>query len=145
MRDTVNMSRVFPLQTVGEEPYMLSNRISEYLNRSLTFDRDILAAFRGVLAAYERHFPTSSRIVAGLAIGEQPGMSNLETLASGLSWCFEPSSGLERRPDFPSWTWLGWNVPAFTSFKGVGCRDAALVDASVEYADGVPSWNANQI
>ncbi|KAK4118452.1 HET-domain-containing protein, partial [Parathielavia appendiculata] len=53
MRDAVNMSRVFPLHTVGRNPAALRDRIGEFLQRSLTFEADILDAFRGVLAAYE--------------------------------------------------------------------------------------------
>ncbi|KAK4034646.1 tol protein [Parachaetomium inaequale] len=153
MRDGVDMFRVFPHRTVGKEPYMLQTRIREYLERSLTFDDDILNAFRGVLAAYERQFSASTRILAGLRIAVGPAERALAALARGLSWDFVCTSThspiqqkMERRPGFPSWTWLGCKVPRYTLFRMPNRPTrTSLLDASVEYTDGLLlPWSANQ-
>jgi hypothetical protein len=156
MRRTVAMSRVFPRHAVGEGPFMLSNLINEYLQRSLTFESDILDAFRGVLAAYELKFFSSRRIFVGLPVPVGPATSPLTALVDGLSWDWKTRNGhpqvletLERRSGFPSWTWVGWKVPAAVrlayAWRSEACIRAALVDASVEYADGMLlSWAANQ-
>jgi hypothetical protein len=115
MRDPVNMSRVFPHRTLGRTEKELDMRVSEYLRRTLTFQNDIHNAFRGILAAHEREFSASTRILAGLRIQRVTSISALNGLVNGLLWGFSgfPTQTLEaiqRRSEFPSWTWLGWKI-----------------------------------
>jgi hypothetical protein len=149
MRDSVDMSRVFPHRTVGEEPSVLPSRINEYLQRSLTFEKDILDAFRGVLAAYERQFSGSRRTLAAISVPATPSLTALASCLSWRWWCSDSdilaSAMMERRAEFPSWTWLGWKAPRPISFHSGACRKTTLVDASVEYADGLLlPWTAKQ-
>jgi hypothetical protein len=149
MRDRVNLSRVFPHRTVGKEPSVLSSRINEYLRRSLSYEGDILDAFRGVLAAYERQFSSSRRTLAALPVPVGAALTALTSCLSWRWWCSGRDTPalrrMERRAGFPSWTWLGWKVPRPISFWSGGCRTTALVDASVEYANGLLlPWTANQ-
>ncbi|RFU24004.1 hypothetical protein B7463_g12333, partial [Scytalidium lignicola] len=54
MRDKVEISRAFHLHGLGRKLEDLEDQLREYLGRSLTFESDILDAFKGVLAAFER-------------------------------------------------------------------------------------------
>lgn len=159
MSDQVDMSRVFPLRTVGKQWRALGALISEYLERSLSFESDILDAFRGILAAHERRFSAEARILAGIPISMEflketsflLSYRGLNALADGMSWSFEKDKGdscilkLERRPGFPSWTWLGWK-PREAVPVTLGHHMSSLIsDADLEYAGGlVLSWNANR-
>ncbi|KAK4104943.1 HET-domain-containing protein [Parathielavia hyrcaniae] len=155
MRDPVDMSRVLPHRTIGKQPYMLADRINEYIRRSLTFETDILDAFRGVLLAYERQFSATSRVLAGIPFLVGSDTSPLTALADGLSWrweyfyddwqAFRALWTAKRRQGFPSWTWLGWTVSDDVHFRGGLCSEHLLVEASLEYADGQRlSWTADQ-
>jgi hypothetical protein len=143
------MSRVFPLRTIGKQWYTLEHRITEYLGRSLTYDSDILDAFKGILAAHERRFSASTRILAGLPISVdlpsgtpvERAQGCLDALGEGMSWFFYDNKDscilkLQRRSGFPSWTWLGWTQLEHLPIK-LGFYDAGLLgSAIVEYANG---------
>jgi hypothetical protein len=155
MRDQVEMSRVFPLRGLGKYPKHLESRLNEYLKRSLTFENDILDAFRGILTAFEREFSSRAKSFCGIPIfGKTPSTVNLEALVFGMSWSprYKDSRNPKRRPGFPSWTWVGWEMDqiVFYSF-GTSHHIAALerlnslIDVSVEYLDGIVlPWNGNQ-
>lgn len=155
MRDQVEMSRVFPLRGLGKYPKHLEDRLNEYLERSLTFEKDILDAFRGVLTAFEREFSSPVKSFCGIPIFCEPlSTVNLEALVFGLSWSprYKNDQEPKRRLGFPSWTWAGWELYQIV-FHSAGSwqhiaaleRLKSLVDVSVEYLDGlVLPWNGNQ-
>ncbi|KAM7213632.1 Heterokaryon incompatibility protein (HET) domain containing protein [Rhypophila decipiens] len=155
MSDHVNMSRVFPLHTVGKQWRVLGALISEYLDRSLTFENDVLDAFRGILAVHERRFSVEVRILAGIPISMEhlAESSNFKTktLVSGLSWFFQQNKGksyiqkLERRAGFPSWTWLGWKPREAVSImlRDQMTHQPLAYDARFEYTDlAVLDWSS---
>ncbi|KAJ0124011.1 tol protein [Diaporthe amygdali] len=152
MQDDVDMSRVFPRRELGKSIMDLDDRLQEYLRRDLTFDSDILNAFRGVLSAFEHRFPKRMKSLHGIPIYSNPfSTTDLEAFVFGLSWLSLGSRDdqePQRRPEFPSWTWAGWKVSGVMFHFGGATWDVStpsLVDISVEYADGqVLPWNGNQ-
>jgi hypothetical protein len=155
MRDQVKMSRVFPLRGLGKYPKHLQDRLNEYLSRSLTFEKDILDAFRGVLTAFEREFLNPVKSFCGIPIFcKTHSTVTLEALVFGMSWSprYKDSRKPKRRLVFPSWTWAGWEMDQVVfntagSWQRIAAleRLKSLIDVSVEYLDGfVLPWNGNQ-
>ncbi|KAI1744735.1 heterokaryon incompatibility protein-domain-containing protein [Xylaria scruposa] len=81
--------------------------VEDYSRRELTYDADVLNAFLGIIQRFES-------IQAKEASKELQGA----LVAFGLSWNFfchslcwyhHESASAKRRPQFPSWTWLGWS------------------------------------
>jgi hypothetical protein len=105
--------RVFPAGGLGAGSLELENRIWEYLPRELTYDSDQLMAFQGVLHAYERAQPATYNIWAVPIfpiVGNSPSIADLAaSFCFGLLW--KNSRAMERRKGFPSWSWVGWNLP----------------------------------
>lgn len=82
--------------------------IENYMTRDLTDANDGLNAFRGILQHAEQNWQTPIHEVCGLPIyvPEYLGTpNNNSAIAVSLSW---KMSDLRRRPEFPSWTWIGW-------------------------------------
>ena len=155
MRDQVGMSRVFPLRGLGKYPKHLEDRLNEYLKRSLTFEKDILDAFRGLLTAFEREFSSPVKSFCGIPIFCEPlSTVNLEALVFGLSWSprYKDDRKPKRRLGFPSWTWAGWELSQIVldsagSWQHIAALEQlkSLVDVSAEYLDGlVLPWNGKQ-
>ena len=69
--------------------------VQEYNTRDLTYPEDTLYAFSGLITAWERTF-------SGGFIGGLPQMF----FDAAILW--QGASTLQRRPEFPSWSWLGW-------------------------------------
>lgn len=89
---------------------MVFDHLNEYNQRELTYDVDALNAFLGVLRAYEKS-PTSASQPLMIHIYGVP----IDTLdewpkcvAEGFLWNIYQWKKLERRIDFPSWSWVGW-------------------------------------
>ncbi|KAN0108859.1 HET domain containing protein [Hyaloscypha variabilis] len=86
--------------------------IREYSSRQLSFSKDVLNAFSGVLHAYET-LPSPVKNLWGVPIVPTERFV-LESLNMGLSWEFAATKALpsvNRRRDFPSWSWTGWDCP----------------------------------
>ncbi|TGJ78717.1 hypothetical protein E0Z10_g10042 [Xylaria hypoxylon] len=87
--------------------------LNQYSKRSLRYSSDILNAFRGIFHAL------GNREVPILHCGGVPILTNdLDSQVSisaanwvgflrGLCW-YSPRNIAIRRPDFPSWSWTGW-------------------------------------
>ena len=150
MRDKVEISRVFPIRGLGKSPVDLEKRLNEYLQRSFTFESDILDAFRGVLAAFERMFAWGAQNLCGVPIFTTKSFGNdLDALVVSLSWSsinsYEEGQEPKRRLGFPSWTWVGWKLPGVTFRHRSSFQHKAIVGVSVEYADRfVLPWSGNQ-
>ena len=107
----------------GPELRMLANHIAQYTSRQLTYERDILDAFRGLLArsGFLTYF--------GIPISAHDNLDSMDLcnmnlasekdatigFARGLYWVTRPSpfhqinaAPLARREQFPSWSWAGW-------------------------------------
>jgi hypothetical protein len=96
--------------------------LSEYTNRDLSYDSDALNACSGIFNFLaKRPWSDSSDIPVHLW-----GQSDLASCC-GLNWHHE-KPGL-RRPEFPSWSWLGWKGPIEnTPFN--------IASASIEVSQG---------
>ena len=108
---------LFPLDGCGVDPWDLYNRISEYSERSLTHDSDILNGILGIFRAFEK-ISVSMRHIWGIPFPKETSHLN-ETkkfnqkskrvwpiFSESLRWGLERPS--RRRPGFPSWSWTGW-------------------------------------
>jgi hypothetical protein len=102
----------------------LSKHIELYSHRSLTNDSDALNALRGLFASFSRAnepiqqywgLPLSMAGYGESLIGGSSTKQNLlnVALAHGLLWKTTTKSAppIERRWDFPSWSWTGWKAP----------------------------------
>lgn len=142
MRDKVEMCRVFPLRGIGKNRRDITDRINEYVQRSLTFDGDALDAFKGILSAFRHKFPKPVFSFCGLPLLVQEGVEiSPGNLICGLSWwtgkhLYKDGQMPRRRREFPSWTWVGW-VLSRVDFGHLGLRGTdGLVDMRLEYGDG---------
>ncbi|KAL6826451.1 heterokaryon incompatibility domain-containing protein [Trichoderma camerunense] len=89
----------------------LSN-VEEYSARKLTYAEDSLNAFRGIAQQfwYGKH---AVHNIWGLAYHPAPPEERTSSFAHSLSWrhtrnCWDLSQSPQRRPQFPSWSWAGW-------------------------------------
>ena len=69
--------------------------VETYTQRHLTFETDALPAFSAIIDDQSRTFP------GGFLWG-------MPVFYFDLSLLWQSSGPLERRPSFPSWSWLGW-------------------------------------
>lgn len=121
MRDSVDMSRVWPLRGNGKHPTDLEERIVEYVKRKLTYSADALQAFDGILSKFEAmEYPVPS--ICGIPLFGTEDDNITSSLIIGLSWqihMLNSSSKLKRhqwrRPGFPSWSWAGWDLAGVSS------------------------------
>ncbi|KAF2025404.1 hypothetical protein EK21DRAFT_93299 [Setomelanomma holmii] len=90
-----------------------TNHITEYSGRAFTHEEDVLKAFHGLLSR-ARLF-TFFGVPVLFAEERMQGSVNA-AFANGLWWTPVTSKAswavpLERRSQFPSWTWAGWKGP----------------------------------
>lgn len=161
MRDSVDISRLWPLRGLGKHPADLEERIIEYASRELSFPSDALNAFEGVL----RKFKTMEhpvRNICGVPVFDSNDIT--ASLVIGLSWWVYSNAlrsirpYVRKRPGFPSWSWAGWSfkIPGFlhalefslhnhepgreqTKFRQDKLtlkQTTSLVDIDMEMADG---------
>jgi Heterokaryon incompatibility protein (HET) len=103
---------LFPRDGIGESSEDILKRIREYVPRRLSYVSDALRAFLGILRAYQL-FQSPVRHLCGVVIFQPETFERTKTLtisqmlAFGLTW-YSLLPALQRRQDFPSWTWLGW-------------------------------------
>jgi hypothetical protein len=109
--------RLFPadyLSQISEGPWLIQHRLADYTARSLTFESDTLNAFLGILRHF-RNLECSISHVWGVPVlwSSAAKWSAMEGFATGLSWIgfFPTTQVIERRFEFPSWSWAGWKMP----------------------------------
>ncbi len=135
-------------------------RIEAYTKRSMSYDEDAISGILGVLAALR--LDHSIYHFWGLLFSDNPEMRTLRHrprytsllcgfgLAQALLWQHEVPA--RRRPDFPSWSWAGWdgaihilvnlNADQDEMFD-CRCSGACEVRFSAETRDGeVLDWRA---
>ncbi len=135
-------------------------RIEGYTKRSMSYDEDAISGILGVLAA--QRLEHSIYHFWGLPFSDNPEMRTLRRLprypsllcgfglAQALLWNHEVPA--RRRPDFPSWSWAGWegaihiivnlNAPRDEIFD-CRCSGGCEVRFSAEARNGqVLSWTA---
>ncbi|CAO2651671.1 Nn.00g042410.m01.CDS01 [Neocucurbitaria sp. VM-36] len=95
----------------GTSLQKFADHITAYSSRHLTYEEDILDAFRGLLT----RSPFYTYYGIPIALENEPRQldDNINSysigLARGLSWRPHRGPGsLTRRKGFPSWSWVGW-------------------------------------
>ncbi|KAK2611811.1 hypothetical protein N8I77_005135 [Diaporthe amygdali] len=91
-------------------------RVEEYTCRQMTFQKDSLAAFRGIMQFYTRRATRADEslvlaIVCGIPFSIPAPTSQLPVssdLSLGLCWSHAHGSKSRRNHTFPSWSWAGW-------------------------------------
>jgi hypothetical protein len=108
--------RLFPadyLSQISEDPWLIQHRIAEYTVRSLTFESDTLNAFLGILRHFRNPECTISQVWGVPVLWSSTAKwSAMEGFATGLCWIgfFPTTQVIERRFEFPSWSWAGWKM-----------------------------------
>jgi hypothetical protein len=118
--------RVFPQRGIGKTGAEIEMRIQEYLSRDLTDSSDALSAFLGIFQAFQEiEHPVSNfwglpmcRFDWTKDVVQQPNRLTevdqlYSTFLSSLAWSNDSHNHanvhlLERRQQFPSWTWAAW-------------------------------------
>jgi hypothetical protein len=96
------------IQSLRGKFFEVLTHIELYTKRRLTFDSDSINAISGVLNLYRNSKPKISHCCGIPMILEQFSWtdSKRESIAISLSW--RHLNGGTRRPEFPSWSWAGW-------------------------------------
>lgn len=113
--DEIGALQVFPKGSVGKYPSDYRARVQEYHERPLSYDSDGFNAFMGIASAFQL-LKNPTQTIRGIPLFPlqvfQPAMKNRSSvLCSRLAWEWRGvSNGLrcQRRPFFPSWSWVGW-------------------------------------
>ncbi|KAH9209866.1 heterokaryon incompatibility protein-domain-containing protein [Leptodontidium sp. 2 PMI_412] len=85
----------------------LQKSIEVYNVRQLTYETDALNAFRGLLRFFESAETPLYHCWAVPCKIPNTSSSVVDDFAHYLLWKFDGQ--IKRRPDFPSWSWLGWS------------------------------------
>jgi hypothetical protein len=108
-----NLHGLFPRYGIGKRTEEIIDLISGYVNRQFSHPSDALDAFQGILRAYQS-FKIPLHHLCGVIVFPPKLFKTTENwtisemFALGLSWCEVFPLSCIRRPDFPSWSWLGW-------------------------------------
>lgn len=81
----------------------LGERLRQYTLRQLTYDSDILDAFRGILRSFEKN---DIYHIWGIPFGL--GKESLYERCMQFCLCWRVGPKSQRRLGFPSWSWTGW-------------------------------------
>ncbi|KAH6962994.1 heterokaryon incompatibility protein-domain-containing protein [Fusarium avenaceum] len=84
--------------------------IRDFSRRNITFQNDTLNALLGVLNFFQEAYPDDFRHIWGQPIPYSKTSSIGDIVASAMRWKMVRQT--ERRPDFPSWSWIGWKGSA---------------------------------
>jgi Heterokaryon incompatibility protein (HET) len=101
--------------TVPLSPHNFFHLVEVFAQRNLSFDKDALYAFNGLLKSVRPRF------------GEDIWGLPLNLFECGLTWKYSKHIVRRRRKNFPSWSWAGWR----------GCSEVGLcfVDTVVHDLD----------
>lgn len=99
-------------------------RIKEYPKREFTYPSDVLDAFRGVLQAFRSlphpvHHICRPVVLDLMLFHSREQFAFGDMFAFGLCWGFICSGQISRRPHFPSWTCLDWQLGSNCSFEKI--------------------------
>ncbi|KAF4419990.1 hypothetical protein F53441_14408 [Fusarium austroafricanum] len=84
---------------------------ADFSDRNITFQNDTLNAFLGILNLFQDAYPDSFRHIWGQPIPYNANHSIGDVVVFALIWGLR--QGAKRRPEFPSWSWVGWKGKAF--------------------------------
>jgi hypothetical protein len=103
----------------------LTDCLSEFSRRALSYDADILLALQGISERFSTNKEFSLRLLCGIPVSSKSVMSSqdwfIQSFALSLTfWAgivrrdgefFDPFKDYSRRSGFPSWSWAGWKGP----------------------------------
>ncbi|RDL38482.1 uncharacterized protein BP5553_02822 [Venustampulla echinocandica] len=111
---------------ISGSPETFFSHLIDYMKRDLSHQSDAYNAIRGILQAFKRMGTPTFGCLPLRVMGQRGKIEDLSShmlLATSLSWSIENDASyrwtraLERRPGFPSWTWLGWmKAPSSTAW-----------------------------
>jgi hypothetical protein len=116
--------------------------IRDFSRRKITFQSDTLNALLGVLNFFQEAYPDEFRHIWGQPIPYKKTSSMGDIVASAMRW--QQRNQVERRPGFPSWSWIGWKGTALPlSFEAYSedikasllLKDGSTVDDAHVLAD----------
>ncbi|KAE9381913.1 HET-domain-containing protein [Stipitochalara longipes BDJ] len=134
-------------EEVSEQVSRLDSHIRAFTSRNLSYDGDSLNAFLGVAARYSTNNGLSlvlgMPVWAALFATGKPGLQ--DTFALSISaWTHTATPianeaemyvvNCQRRPQFPSWTWIGWKGLAEFNATNAAGEDE---DLSLRWKDDV--------
>jgi len=145
----------FPEKSPGRNPWRITDYISEFYRRELSYPGDKLNAVRGILRAFEKTDPPVHHILgipllSSIHIDVDAGPNRIPASTSlklGLLW-YHTSPG-DRQPCFPSWTWAGWQRGTLSGSLGLDSsqylNDATLrTSISLSNADGTTTYELQE-
>jgi hypothetical protein len=106
--------------------------IEPYSARTLTYPSDRLNAIQGVLQHFSHVSKNAFYHLAGIPIYRKKDVKM--AFLHGLSWRLN-DSGI-RRPEFPSWSWMGWDGKLSHSLELEERNTASEVEIVLEEEDG---------
>ncbi|KAI0112545.1 heterokaryon incompatibility protein-domain-containing protein [Nemania sp. FL0031] len=83
--------------------------VEDYSRRELAYSTDALNAFQGIINRFRSHGTKGLGEVLGLSFPAEELDTRSKYLHLSLCWYHDGPSNIERRPQFPSWTWAGWS------------------------------------
>jgi hypothetical protein len=132
-------------EEVSEQVLKLDSHIRAFTSRNLSYDSDSLNAFLGVAARYSANnglYLLGMPVWAGSFTTGKSGLQ-LTFALSMSSWTHTARPAAKdaemyvvdcpRRPQFPSWTWVGWKR---------GAEFSATTETG-EHEDNPPGWEDN--
>jgi len=98
----------FPIERIETSVADFENCVGNFADWDFTFERDALDAFQGVLDVFES--PPIENFFGLPLYPADSRFTSTDTFVYGLSWSFRKNiqTRLVRRPEFPTWAWLGW-------------------------------------
>ncbi|KAK2668424.1 Heterokaryon incompatibility [Fusarium oxysporum f. sp. vasinfectum] len=112
----------------------------DFSERKITYQSDRLNAFLGILNLFQDAFPDSFRHLWGQPILYNSDNSMGDVAVSALNWGIIGPA--QRRPDFPSWSWIGWKGKAYST---INRSHKENVTASLLLDDGTAIEDANAL
>ena len=86
------------------------DQVKDYTQRQLTYNNDVLMAFRGLLNRSNFHSFWGIHLYDYVHLIDELELAEIG-FASGLFWEAKQNDSLARRNGFPSWSWAGWIFP----------------------------------
>lgn len=138
--------RVFPSSSLVEirhHPHLIFKRIYEYTyHRSLSFQKDALDAFLGILSRFHHPRFKISWIFGVPILWTSEDWTFQEGFAAGLCWETEAKS--TRGTSFPTWSWIAWDGLIYGSdthfFRGIKCPPGLNFTFETTAGDMIP-WD----
>jgi len=130
--------RFFPPRGVGKYAGDYWKRVSEYRQRSLSFQSDALNAFLGIIGSFEAFAPPVRHLwglpLLGPEVFTPPKRSKSAIFCHSLTWVSHDYGPIAytRRTCFPSWSWVGWDTMANYHYLSTNPIDSILSGSKIK-------------